>query len=108
MRGATTTTNCSTASVEEGELQVVCVGAIHQRRFSKMQQPNARQVSRLLIRIGVAEHHFESPPALYEARLERRVRNDLIDEFSGAFQNARRFQQRHNVDLRRAGRGVRR
>ena len=67
-----------------------------------MQQPNARKVARLLIRIGVTEHHFKAPPALHDARLERRVRNDLINEFSGALEYARRFQQRNDVNVRRA------
>ena len=41
MRWATAATDRATASVEEGELQVVCVGAIHQGRLSQVQQPNA-------------------------------------------------------------------
>ena len=65
-----------------------------------MQQPDAREVARLLIRIGVTEHHLEAPAALHDACLQHRVRDHLINEFSGTLQHARRFQQRHDVNLR--------
>ena len=58
VRRSATPADRAAAAVEQGQLESVPAGRLDQRCLRPVEQPVRRQEARLLVRVGVAEHHL--------------------------------------------------
>ncbi len=102
--GPATAADGAASTVKEGQLHTVAPRRRGQRLLGAVQHPACRQEARLLVRIRVAEHDLLAVPAAGQMAPVSRVAEKPIEEPGGARQGVRRFEQRHHVQLRGAGR----
>ena len=91
------------ATVEERQLDATRPGRLDERRLRLVERPGRGDEPRLLVRIGVAEHHLLAVAAPRDPGPVGRIVEERPEDRAGGGQRVGRFEERDDVEDRRGG-----
>ena len=102
--GAAATADGTAAAVEERQLDAVAPSHLRQAGLGSIEHPHRGQEARLLVRIGVAEHHFLAIAARRQVAPIAWIGQQSLKQLAAAGEGVARLEQRHHVELGRSRR----